>query len=81
MDILESRVQPDSQEALTNEEHNRTLALELRERLTLVQQGGGERARQRHESRGKLFVRDRIDRLIDPGTPFLELSLAQGDKP
>src|SRR5437763_16258313 len=50
------------------------LVLELRERLALVRQGGGEKARERHVSRGKLLVRDRIDRLLDPGSPFLELS-------
>ena len=74
MDVLESRVQPDSATFVENDKHNRALSEELRERLALVRQGGGERSRERHESRGKLFVRDRIDRLIDPGTPFLELS-------
>ncbi|MEJ7743151.1 MAG: carboxyl transferase domain-containing protein [Nocardioidaceae bacterium] len=46
---------------------------ELRERLALVRQGGSEAARQRHTGRGKLLVRDRIDRLLDSGSPFLEL--------
>jgi len=39
-----------------------------------MRQGGGEKYRQRHESLGKLFVRERIERLLDPGSPFLELS-------
>ena len=47
---------------------------ELRERLALVRQGGSESARAKHTARGKLLVRDRIDRLLDPGSPFLELS-------
>ncbi len=47
---------------------------ELRERLAVVRQGGSEAARTKHTDRGKLLVRDRIDRLIDPGSPFLELS-------
>ncbi|MGH3334185.1 MAG: carboxyl transferase domain-containing protein [Nocardioides sp.] len=47
---------------------------ELRERLALVRQGGSESARAKHTDRGKLLVRDRIDRLLDPGSPFLELS-------
>ena len=47
---------------------------ELRERLAAVRQGGSEAARARHAGRGKLLVRDRIDRLLDPGSPFLELS-------
>jgi len=50
------------------------LAAELRERLALVRQGGDERARRRHLERNKLLVRDRVDRLLDPGASFLELS-------
>ncbi|RDJ22298.1 methylcrotonoyl-CoA carboxylase [Bosea caraganae] len=46
----------------------------LRERHALVANGGGERMRERHESRGKIMVRERIDLLLDPQTPFLELS-------
>jgi 3-methylcrotonyl-CoA carboxylase beta subunit len=52
----------------------RELTAELRERLAEVRQGGGERARARHVERGKLPVRDRVDALLDPGSPFLELS-------
>ena len=50
------------------------LVAELRERSAIVRQGGDERARQRHLQRGKLLVRDRVDRLLDPGAAFLELS-------
>jgi 3-methylcrotonyl-CoA carboxylase beta subunit len=50
------------------------LAAELRERLARVRRGGDERSRARHVDRGKLLVRERIDRLLDPGSPFLELS-------
>jgi 3-methylcrotonyl-CoA carboxylase beta subunit len=52
----------------------RELVEELRERMALVRQGGSERARRKHTDRGKLLVRDRIDALLDPGSPFLELS-------
>jgi 3-methylcrotonyl-CoA carboxylase beta subunit len=52
----------------------RPLVEELRERLAVVRRGGSEAARERHTGRGKLLVRDRIDRLLDPGSPFLELS-------
>ncbi len=52
----------------------RELVDELRERLATARQGGSERARQKHTDRGKLLVRDRVDRLLDPGSPFLELS-------
>ncbi len=47
---------------------------ELERRLVRARAGGGERARARHVERGKLPVRDRVERLCDPGTPFLELS-------
>ncbi len=49
------------------------LVAELRERTAKVARGGGERAIERHRSRGKLLARERIDRLIDPGSAFLEL--------
>ena len=47
---------------------------ELRERMAVVRRGGSDSARQKHLDRGKLLVRDRVDRLLDPGSPFLELS-------
>src|SRR4051812_22197421 len=50
------------------------LAAQLRERLAEVRRGGDEKARARHVERGKLLVRERVDRLLDPGSPFLELS-------
>src|SRR5688500_1163199 len=50
------------------------LVAELRERTALVSRGGGERAVERHRSRGKLTARERIDRLVDPGSALLELN-------
>jgi len=50
------------------------LVVELRERTALVARGGGERAVARHRERGKLLARERIDRLVDPGSAFLELN-------
>jgi len=47
---------------------------DLEARLERVRAGGGERSRERHTSRGKLLARDRVEKLCDPGTPFLELS-------
>ncbi|MBK9208889.1 MAG: methylcrotonoyl-CoA carboxylase [Anaerolineales bacterium] len=80
METLSSALNPNSDEFKANAEHNRALASELKKRLVLVRQGGGEKYRQRHEEQGKLFVRERIERLLDPGAPFLELSpLAAGD--
>ena len=50
------------------------LVAELRERLDRVRMGGSERARERHLARGKMLPRDRVEGLLDPGSPFLELS-------
>src|SRR5687768_13012218 len=74
MENLQSNINPDSQEFKQNSEHNRVLANELKERLARVREGGGEKYRKRQEEQGKLFVRERIERLLDPGSPFLELS-------
>ncbi|GIW40021.1 MAG: propionyl-CoA carboxylase [Candidatus Binatia bacterium] len=71
---LETRVRPGSAEF---EENRRVMAervAELRRRLEQVRAMGPEEARRRHVSRGKLLVRDRIERLLDPDTAFLELS-------
>src|SRR5499427_1502256 len=74
MAVLESRVDPSSAEFAANREHNLALIAELRERLAQVKQGGGQEAVRRHRARGKLLARERIERLLDPGTPFLEFS-------
>lgn len=57
---------------IENAAHHRALAEELRTRLAQVRQGGPGRGR--HEAQGKLFVRERIDKLLDPGSAFLELN-------
>lgn len=57
-----------------NLDHSRSLLKILRERMATATTGGAEKLRQRHLARGKYLVRDRIDRLVDPGTAFLELS-------
>ena len=74
MTILHSHLQTHSAEFQANTAFHRGLAQELRERIRTARQGGGEKYRARHEAQGKLFVRDRIDRLLDEGSPFLELS-------
>jgi 3-methylcrotonyl-CoA carboxylase beta subunit/propionyl-CoA carboxylase len=74
MDILHSSVDPAGSQFESNQEHHRKLAEDLRRQITGVQKGGGDKYRSRHEQLGKLFVRDRIDRLLDAGSPFLELS-------
>jgi 3-methylcrotonyl-CoA carboxylase beta subunit len=55
------------------------LVAELREKLALARLGGPARARERHVARGKLLPRDRVDALLDPGSPFLELSPLAAD--
>ena len=60
--------------ATTNRQSHEDLLADLRDRLGRAAQGGGEKARARHLERGKLLARQRIDVLLDPGSPFLELS-------
>ncbi|KAA3646443.1 MAG: methylcrotonoyl-CoA carboxylase [Chloroflexi bacterium] len=74
MEPLPTKVNSSSPEFKANSEHHRALAEELRRRLAQAREGGGPKYRERHEARGKLFVRERIERLLDPGAPFLEVS-------
>ncbi len=74
MTVLSTHVRPGTPEFEANEAEHRRLAAELEERLGRAAAGGGESARERHVSRGKLLPRERVDRLCDPGSPFLELS-------
>ncbi len=74
MATIESTIDRNSAQFAARSTAMRELVAELRQRLTEVAQGGGEAARARHVARGKLLPRDRIDLLLDPGTPFLELS-------
>ena len=74
MSKLRSYVDPKSETFRRNTEAYGELLAELRERSAEARRGGGERAQRRHKERGKLFVRDRIELLLDPGTAFLELS-------
>jgi acetyl-CoA carboxylase carboxyltransferase component len=84
--VLESTVARDDAFARRRERMEELVA-ELRERTETISRGGGEKAVERHRSRGKLTARERIDRLVDPGTAFLELNalaaweLYEGDAP
>src|SRR5690606_12547925 len=71
---LGSRADTTSETFKTNAAHNEALVAELREHIDRAGRGGPERARERHVARGKLLPRDRVDTLLDPGSPFLELS-------
>ncbi|GAB3117253.1 carboxyl transferase domain-containing protein [Streptomyces calidiresistens] len=72
--VLGVGAEPDSAARRANEKAHRELVAELREKLAAARLGGGEAARARHVARGKLLPRDRVDTLLDPGSPFLELA-------
>jgi 3-methylcrotonyl-CoA carboxylase beta subunit len=77
---LETKVATDSEKFRARAEHNRALAQKLRADVAKAAKGGNEKSRERHLSRGKLLPRDRVERLLDPGSPFLEIGqLAAGD--
>ena len=74
MEVLQSQINPASATFTSNMAHNLEQVRLLRARLQHVQEGGGARAVALHRQRGKLLARERIDTLLDPGAPFLELS-------
>src|SRR5258708_5561971 len=78
MSVLPTHVNPKSTEYQQNYEAMRRLVEEFHARQTQVRAGGSERARQRHIERGKLLPRERVELLLDPGAPFLELSTLAG---
>ncbi|MFT3966482.1 MAG: carboxyl transferase domain-containing protein [Sphingobium sp.] len=71
--VLGTAVNLDSPEARARDAHNRALAEQLRDRVARAALGGPEKSRERHAARGKLLPRDRVERLLDPGSPFLEI--------
>jgi len=74
MPVLESKVDRKSAEFAANAAAMRALVDELRSRQSQSALGGGDAARAKHVARGKLLPRDRVEMLLDPGAPFLELS-------
>ena len=74
MEILDSQIRLDGPDYRDNHARMSRLVTEFRERVDRARAGGGERALQRHREQGKLPVRDRIEGVLDPGSPFLELS-------
>src|SRR5271165_7477180 len=74
MAVLASQLHSLSEEFRVNAERMRGLVQELREKTALAALGGNEAARKKYKGRGKLFARERVDMLLDPGTPFLEFS-------
>ncbi|MFD6137429.1 carboxyl transferase domain-containing protein, partial [Isoptericola sp. NPDC060257] len=74
MTVLDSAVDARADAARANDEAQRALADRLRERTAVAAEGGTRRARDQHVSRGKLLPRDRVARLLDEGSPFLEVA-------
>ncbi|HET7606150.1 MAG TPA: carboxyl transferase domain-containing protein [Sphingomicrobium sp.] len=70
---IESKIATDSEEFRARAAHNRALAAKLRADVAEAAKGGTEKHRKRHVERGKLLPRDRVERLLDPGSPFLEI--------
>jgi 3-methylcrotonyl-CoA carboxylase beta subunit len=87
MERIVSKIRTQSPDFRDNAAHHRRLATELRQLLDETRRGGPPESRRRHTERGKLLVRDRIDALLDPGSPFLEIGalaahgLYDGDAP
>jgi 3-methylcrotonyl-CoA carboxylase beta subunit len=71
--VLPTSYNADDAQTKARAAHNRALAAELRARVAQAALGGDERAREKHVARGKLLPRDRVERLLDPGSPFLEI--------
>jgi 3-methylcrotonyl-CoA carboxylase beta subunit len=74
MTVLTSQLDTRSPDFLRNHDAMQAQVANLHELLAHIQQGGGPKAQERHTSRGKLLVRDRIDHLLDLGSPFLEVA-------
>jgi 3-methylcrotonyl-CoA carboxylase beta subunit len=87
METLASRIDAGSTEFAVNDAAQRALVADLQQRLAVAAQGGPEKSRQRHLARGKLLPRERIDHLLDEGSPFLEIAplaangMYDGDSP
>ncbi len=74
METLQSRVEPGGDAFVRNDAEQRELAAQLRTRLRATALGGPAKSRERHLARGKLLPRERVDRLLDDGSPFLEIA-------
>jgi 3-methylcrotonyl-CoA carboxylase beta subunit len=79
MTRLSSTIDPASAAFQANARRNRELAAELRAKIASAASGGSAQARARHVARGKLLPRDRVHRLLDPGSPFLEIGALAAD--
>jgi 3-methylcrotonyl-CoA carboxylase beta subunit len=78
MPVIQSQISPSSDTFRANAEKMRGLVADIRAKAAIVEQGGPEEQRERHVSRGKLLPRERVARLLDPGSPFLEIGQLAG---
>ena len=78
MKTLQSQINPKSEEFRSNAAHMQAQIDDMLEKLSRIHLGGSEDARKKHTERGKLLTRDRINHLLDPASPFLELSAFAG---
>lgn len=74
MEVLESNIDTSSKEFKENYKHYESLVNDLKEKIALVQKGGGEEKIKIHKSRNKMLARERIEELLDPDTPFMEFN-------
>ncbi len=74
MTVIESKLNPRNADFIANAQAMRAVVLDLQAQLAKAEQGGGAAARAKHTARGKLLPRDRVQMLLDPGTPFLEIA-------
>jgi 3-methylcrotonyl-CoA carboxylase beta subunit len=74
MNIIESKLNPRGDDFKANAEAMRSVVEDLKQKVATIALGGGQGARDKHTARGKLLPRDRVQMLLDPGTPFLEFS-------
>ena len=74
MPVLTSKLNPRSEEFKASAGPMQVLVADLNARLALIAQGGGDAARAKHTARGKLLPRERVEMLLDPDTPFLEIA-------
>ena len=74
MSVIKSKLKPETEEFRASAAAVQAMLADLNDKLARVREGGGAASRQRHQGRNKLLPRERVDALLDPNTPFLELS-------
>ena len=74
MTVIQSKLSPNGAEFQANAAAMQTIVDDLKAKLAVIAQGGSASARAKHVARGKLLPRERVERLLDAGTPFLEVS-------